>query len=123
MKEVTAIIRMNKIQPTKEALLTNGFPSVTVQKVLGRGKQKGLRYEFSPALPMVVDADVETKGPSFIPKRMLTILVDDESATEVINIIMKINQSGHHGDGKIFVSSAEEVVRIRTGERGVKALF
>ncbi len=123
MKEITAIIRMNKIQPTKRALLEAGFPSLTVQKVLGRGKQKGLRYEFTPALPKEANGDVEARGPRFIPKRMLTILVDDESAAEIINIIIKTNQSTHHGDGKIFVSPVEEVVRVRTEETGVKALF
>lgn len=123
MKEITAIIRMNKIQQTKRALLDAGFPSLTVQKVLGRGRQKGLRYEFSPPLSKTENNGATSAGPKFIAKRMLTILVDDESAREVVDIIIKTNQTGHFGDGKIFVSPVAEVKRIRTGERGVRALF
>jgi nitrogen regulatory protein PII 2 len=116
MKEITAIIRMNKVQKTKDALLECGFPSFTVRRVMGRGKQKGLCFEFNPPLP---DPEEETETCiRFIPKRMFTIVVDDEEVNEVIQKIMEVNQTGNVGDGKIFVSNVTEAIRIRTGESG-----
>ncbi|WP_440947171.1 P-II family nitrogen regulator [Methanosarcina sp. T3] len=116
MKEITAIIRMNKVQKTKDALLGCGFPSFTVRRVMGRGKQKGLCFEFNPPLP-----DPEKEAETcirFIPKRMLTVVVDDENVSEVVQKIIEVNQTGNPGDGKIFVSNITEAIRIRTGERG-----
>ncbi len=120
MKEITAIIRMNKVQKTKDALLICGYPSFTVRVVMGRGKQKGLCYEFDPPLSGVeVDSEVGSKNCiRFIPKRMFTIVVDDKAAKNVIEKIIAINQTGHAGDGKIFVSNITESMRIRTGEEG-----
>jgi nitrogen regulatory protein PII 2 len=116
MKEITAIIRMNKVQKTKDALLECGFPSFTVRRVMGRGKQKGLCFEFNPPLP---DPDEETETCiRFIPKRMFTIVVDDENVNEVVQRIIEVNQTGNVGDGKIFVSNVTETIRIRTGESG-----
>ena len=117
MKEITAIIRMNKVQKTKDALLGCGYPSFTVRVVLGRGKQKGLCYEFDP--PLFDQEEIDSKNCiSFIPKRMFTIVVDDKAAKNVIEKIIAINQTGHAGDGKIFVSDITESMRIRTGEQG-----
>lgn len=116
MKEITAIIRMNKVQKTKDALLECGFPSFTVRRVMGRGKQKGLCLEFNPPLPNP-EKEAETCI-RFIPKRMFTIVVDDASVDEVVQKIIEVNQTGHVGDGKIFVSNISEALRIRTGERG-----
>lgn len=116
MKEIMAIIRMNKVQKTKEVLLECGFPSFTVRRVMGRGKQKGLHFEFDPPLQ---DPEMEKEARiSFISKRMFTIVVDDKSAKEVIQKIIEVNQTGHVGDGKIFVSDIREAIRIRTGESG-----
>lgn len=116
MKEITTIIRMKKVQKTKDALLECGFPSFTVRKAMGRGKQRGLCFEFDPPLP---DQAEEAKTCiRFIPKRLLTVVVDDKSADEVIKKIIEVNQTGHAGDGKIFVSAISEAVRIRTGETG-----
>lgn len=117
MKEITAIIRMNKVQKTKDALLECGFPSFTVRRVMGRGKQKGLCFEFDPPLPGPEQKESETCI-RFIPKRMFTIVVDDSSVKEVVRRIIEVNQTGHAGDGKIFVSSISETLRIRTGETG-----
>jgi len=116
MKEITAIIRMNKVQKTKDVLLECGFPSFTVRRVMGRGKQRGLCFEFNPPLP-----DPEKEAETcirFIPKRMFTIVVDDENVNEVVQKIIEVNQTGNAGDGKIFVSNVTEAIRIRTGERG-----
>jgi len=120
MKEITAIIRMNKVQKTKDALLVCGYPSFTVRMVMGRGKQKGLCYEFDPPLPDQDEhEEIESKNCiRFIPKRMFTIVVDDKAAENVIEKIIAINQTGHAGDGKIFVSDITESMRIRTGEEG-----
>jgi nitrogen regulatory protein PII 2 len=116
MKEITAIIRMNKVQKTKDALLECGFPSLTVRRVMGRGKQKGLCFEFNPPLPnQEIEAETCIR---FIPKRMFTIVVDDESVNEVVHKIIEVNQTGNPGDGKIFVSNVTETIRIRTGESG-----
>jgi nitrogen regulatory protein PII 2 len=117
MKEITAIIRMNKVQRTKDVLLECGFPSFTVRRVMGRGKQKGLCFEFDPPLPDPEKNEVDTCI-RFIPKRMFTIVVDDASVNEVVRKIIEVNQTGHVGDGKIFVSSITEALRIRTGEVG-----
>lgn len=117
MKEITAIIRMNKVQKTKDALLECGFPSFTVRRVMGRGKQKGLCFEFNPPLPDQESKENETCI-RFIPKRMFTVVVDDSSVNEVVQKIIEVNQTGHVGDGKIFVSNISEAVRIRTGENG-----
>lgn len=116
MKEIIAIIRMNKIQRTKDALLEAGYPAFNVVKVFGRGKQKGLCYEFDPPLPkseQVYDPDTCIR---FIPKRMITLIVNDESVKQVVDAIIKANQTGHAGDGKIFVSPVDMAVRVRTGE-------
>jgi nitrogen regulatory protein PII 2 len=116
VKEITAIIRMNRVQKTKDVLLECGFPSFTVRRVMGRGKQKGLCFEFNPPLPEP-EKEAETCI-HFIPKRMFTIVVDDENVNEVVRKIIEVNQTGHPGDGKIFVSSISEAYRIRTGESG-----
>lgn len=116
MKEITAIIRMNKIQKTKDVLLECGFPSFTVRRVMGRGKQRGLCFEFNPPLP-----DPEKEAETcirFIPKRMFTIVVDDENVNDVVQKIIEVNQTGNAGDGKIFVSNVTDAIRIRTGESG-----
>lgn len=117
MKEIKAIIRMNKVQKTLDALSECGYPSITVQMVMGRGKQKGLCYEFDPPLAQPEDMSSKNCIP-FIPKRMITIVVDDKAADEIIQKIIFVNQTGHAGDGKIFVTDIPESVRIRTGEEG-----
>ncbi|WP_406660674.1 P-II family nitrogen regulator [Methanolobus sp. ZRKC3] len=117
MKEITAIIRMNKVQKTLDALSECGYPSFTVEKVMGRGKQKGLCYEFDPPLPEQEGVSKKNCIP-FIPKRLFTIVVDDKAADKVVQRIININQTGHAGDGKIFVTDIPESYRIRTGEEG-----
>ena len=118
MKEVTAIIRMNKIQATKEALAEAGYSCLTATLAYGRGKQKGLYI--SPHGN--VKPDSKKAAIRFIPKRMLNIVVDDESVPEVVETLMGVNRTGMVGDGRIFVSPIAEAVRVRTGERGDDAL-
>jgi len=121
MKEITAIIRPNKINKTKKVLETLGFPAMTAQRVLGRGKQEAIIREVT----MDIDKTklLQTEGAMrYIPKRMLTLLVSDQDVSLVVESIMKVNQTGHKGDGRIFVSPLEEAIRVRTGEDGDKAI-
>jgi nitrogen regulatory protein PII 2 len=117
LKEITAIIRMNKVQKTLDALSECGYPSFTVEKVMGRGKQKGLCYEFDPPLPEQ-EGGLSKNCIPFIPKRLFTIVVDDKATDKIVQRIININQTGHSGDGKIFVTDIPESYRIRTGEEG-----
>lgn len=126
MKEIIAIIRPNKVAKTVKALEAVGFPALTVTKCFGRGKQRGY---LDVNLPDVVDIEKVVKEGEkqglfmkFIPKRLLSIVVDDADVPLVVGIIMKINRTGKIGDGRIFVLPVEDAVRIRTGESGVEAL-
>ncbi len=129
MKEIIAIIRRHKMEETKSALMGLGYSSMTMLSVDGRGKQKGIggmACELDPELLDVKEKYGE-KAPqvtlSFIPKRMLTMIVEDKCAPRVVQAIISVNQTGHVGDGKIFVCPIEETVRIRTDERGDQALL
>ena len=119
MKEVIAIIRMNAIQKTKRAVADVGLPSVTAEKVFGRGKQKGLHL-FPPA--NINPEDGKGNGMRYIPKRMLTMVVPDDNVEEIIEAIMETNRTGMIGDGRIFVCPVKEAIRVRTGERGEEAI-
>lgn len=124
MKEIIAIIRRHRLQETKAGLLGIGIPALTMASVEGRGKQKGLpgwNYELDPAL-----TDIEEKNTGitmrFVPKRMIYAVVDDEDVQKVVETIIRINQSGHIGDGRIFVCPLEDAIRVRTGESGEQAI-
>ncbi len=124
MKEVIAIIRRHRLQETKAGLLGIGIPALTMVSVEGRGKQKGLpgwNYELDPTL-----TEVEEKNTGIImrfsPKRMRYAVVEDEDVPKVVEAIIRTNQSGHIGDGKIFVCPVEDAVRVRTGESGEQAI-
>jgi len=124
MKQVIAIVRMNKMNATKQALIEAGFPAFTVRKVLGRGKGNVDFRVIGGAEAGAPEAIARLKddGPMLIPKRMMTIAVSDESVPKLIETIVKTNRTGNRGDGKIFVVPLEEVVRVRTGERGTAAV-
>ncbi|MDA8443246.1 MAG: P-II family nitrogen regulator [Peptococcaceae bacterium] len=124
MKEIIAIIRMNKLAQTKRALVEAGFNGLTALKVMGRGK-------FLRELELISDAQAENrdmllesllKGGRLIPKRLLTIVVVDADVTKVVDTIIVANKDGKMGDGKIFVVPVTEVVRVRTAERGDAAI-
>ncbi len=126
MKEVLAIIRPNKVAKTVKALEAVGFPALTVIKCFGRGKQRGY---LDVNLPDVVDVErIVKEGEKqglfmkFIPKRLLSIVVEDADVPLVVGIIMKVNRTGKIGDGRIFVLPVEDAIRVRTGESGVDAL-
>lgn len=116
MKELMAIIRPGRAKLTKQKLAEKGFIAYTEERVLGRGKQKGLGYSGNPTDP------AGQPGISFLPKRVLTLFVNDEELVTAIAVLMENNRTGEIGDGKIFVCPAEDAVRIRTDERKAAAL-
>jgi len=123
MKEIIAVIRMNKMNQTKQALAEAGVASFTARKVVGRGKGKVDYLLLRGAQSGCEEAISQLgPGPKLIPKRLLNIVVSDELAAPVVRTIIAVNQTGHPGDGKIFVAPILEAVRIRTGQRGDTAI-
>jgi nitrogen regulatory protein P-II 1 len=112
MKKIEAIIRPGKLDEVKDALHEVGVAGVTVTDVKGFGRQKGFTGTYRTA-----ELKVE-----FVSKVQLEIVVDDALAPRVVDAICAAANDGEIGAGKIFVSSLEEVVRIRTGERGPAAI-
>ena len=112
MKKVEAIIKPFKLDEVKEALNEVGIQGITVSEVKGFGRQKG-HTELYRGAEYVVD---------FIPKIKMEIIVSDELVGKVIETIEQAAKTGRIGDGKIFVTRVEEVIRIRTGERGEDAI-
>ncbi len=137
MKEITAIIRRDKVPETKRVLDELGYPSLTIQSVDGRGKQKGaMCAEMDSEMPESFCTAARLKPtPStyalehtlpkaalFVPKKLLTIVVPDEAVTMLVKAIVRVNRTGRHGDGKVFVSPVDGALRIRTGERDGEAI-
>jgi nitrogen regulatory protein PII 2 len=126
MKEVMAFIRLNKVNQTKSALAENGFPAFTCRKVLGRGKKS---VEFSLVenilqegeLPLSPLGEHLTESTRLIPKRVITLIVEDDQVEKAVETIIRANQTGNKGDGKIFVLPVQENYQIRTGEVAVDA--
>ncbi len=112
MKLVTAIIKPFMLDAVREALSEIGVQGITVTEVKGFGRQKG-HTELYRGAEYVVD---------FLPKTKLEVAVSDEQVESVVESVSKAAHSGKIGDGKIFVSSLEQVIRIRTGETGENAL-
>ena len=122
MKEVVAIIRMNKINDTQEALIRAGFPGFNAMKVVGRGRQ-AMEAEVVGALNEHPEDAAEVlpllaRLPHLIPKRLISLVVPDDLAKAVVDIIIKANQTKNPGDGKVFVLPVTDSIRIRTRERG-----
>ena len=134
MKEICAIIRRDKLPETKAALAGIGFPSLTIQSVEGRGKQKGdvacsladmdqdgatcnsLHVKLKSTPSTYALEHTLPKIALFVPKRMITTIVPDDGVAAVIDAIIKVNSTGQYGDGKIFVCPVERAHTIRTGE-------
>lgn len=112
MKKIEAIIKPFKLEDVKEALSEIGVQGMTVTEVKGFGRQKG-HTEIYRGSEYTVD---------FLPKVKLEIVVDDERLDEVVDTIVKSANTGKIGDGKVFVSTVEQAVRIRTGETGPDAV-
>ena len=121
MKEIIAIIRPNKMTQTKDVLNALGFPAMTAQRVMGRGKQKAIIGEIS--FDIQDETLLKEEGTMrYIPKRLISLIVPDEDVSLIVEAIMRVNQTGQNGDGKLFVCPIDEAVRVRTNERGTKAL-
>ncbi|HMA81702.1 MAG TPA: P-II family nitrogen regulator [Candidatus Binatia bacterium] len=112
MKMVEAIVKPFKLDEVKEALTKAGIQGMTVEEVKGFGRQKG-HTELYRGAEYSVD---------FLPKVKIQILVSDDKAAKVVEVITESAKTGKIGDGKIFVTSVEEVIRIRTGETGADAI-
>jgi len=112
LKKIDAIIKPFKLDEVKEALNEIGIQGITVCEVKGFGRQKG-HTELYRGAEYVVD---------FIPKIKLEIVVADEMVQQVLETVQKTARTGRIGDGKIFVTPVEAIVRIRTGETGEDAL-
>ena len=112
MKLVTAIIKPFKLDDVRDALGEAGITGMTVSEVKGFGRQKG-HTELYRGAEYVVD---------FLPKLKLEIAVSDDQVERVVEVVRETASSGRIGDGKIFVTSIERVVRIRTGEENDQAL-
>ena len=112
MKKIEAIIRPEKLSDIKTALAEAGFIGLTKYKVKGRGRQKGI----------VLSYRTNEYRVDLLPKAKLEIVVDDEDVEKAVEIICSIGRTGNMGDGKIFILPVEEVIRVRTCERGKGAI-
>ncbi|WP_028292268.1 P-II family nitrogen regulator [Oceanobacter kriegii] len=112
MKLITAVVKPFKLDDVREALSEIGVQGITVTEVKGFGRQKG-HTELYRGAEYVVD---------FLPKVKIEVAVADDLSEQVIEAITKAANTGKIGDGKIFVTALEQVVRIRTGETGADAL-
>jgi len=112
VKKVEAIIKPHKLDDVKAALTQSGVQGMTVSEVRGFGRQKGHKEQYRGA-EYTVD---------LVPKVKVEVVVGDAAVAAVVEAIMRAGRTGEMGDGKIFVSSLESVVRIRTGEKGEAAV-
>lgn len=112
MKKIEAIIKPFKLDEVKNALTKMGIQGMTVTEVKGFGRQRGHTEVYRGAEYKI----------DFLPKVKIELVTTDEMASQVVESLERVARTGKIGDGKIFVSSVEEVIRIRTGERGKDAL-
>ena len=112
MKEITAVIRTERLDAVKDSLVKVDCKGITVMDVKGHGEQLGIEEKY--------------RGRSYridlLPKIEIMTVVGDEDVEKAVTAICEAAKTGHVGDGKIFIKDIEEVIRIRTGERGEKAL-
>jgi nitrogen regulatory protein PII 2 len=123
MKEIIAIVRPRKVGATRNALEQLGFPSMTATAVLGRGRQRGILGEVSMECPPELLSPNISGGLKYIPKRLLSIVVQNADVDTVVNTIIKVNQTANIGDGKIFICPLDNAMRVRTDERGECAVL
>ena len=123
MKEVMAIIRMNRINQTKKSLTEAGSSSMHARECLGRGKGlvsmellKGAEQGYEEAISQLGNSQ------RLIPKRIISIIVPDKLVHKAVSTIISVNRTGKSGDGKIFVLPVSDAIRIRTGEAGDETL-
>lgn len=115
MKMIKCYIRYEKLEAVREKLFALGVPGMSVSEVKGIGK---------PLSQMGSDPDPEkSKVPLFHPRIEISLVLEDESVDEVVDALVATLRTGNLGDGKIFVQSVEEAIRVRTGEKGTQALY
>ena len=112
MRLVTAVVKPFKLDEVKSALEAIGVQGMTVSEVQGFGRQRGHTEVYRGAEYTV----------AFVPKVRIEVLVDDADVTDVLEVMAKAAHTGSIGDGKVWSTPVDEVVRVRTGERGVEAL-
>jgi nitrogen regulatory protein P-II 1 len=112
VKKIIAIIRPNKLEEVKQALEEIGCHGLTVKDVKGRGRQLGITESYRGQ-----DYNVD-----LLPKTEIEIVTKDKEVENIVKSIVETGKTGNIGDGKIFISDVEDVIRIRTGERGDKAI-
>ncbi len=112
MKKIEAIIRPERLPGVKSALEELGYGGMTIAEVKGHGVQKGIVEQWRGRSYRV----------EFLPKLWLLLVVDDEHAEKVVQAIRENAATGEVGDGKIFLSTVDDVIRVRTGERGEAAI-
>ena len=112
MKKIEAVIKPFKLEEVKAALNAIGVNGMTISEVKGFGRQRGHKEIYRGAEYQV----------DFVPKVQLGVVVDDDLADPVVDIIKNTAKTGKIGDGKIFISAMEEAIRIRTGETGISAI-
>jgi nitrogen regulatory protein PII 2 len=124
MKEIIAIIRSNKTSVTKKALADAGFPAYTCRKVMGRGKKTmdpsiyhlAIQEEELSSTPV---GEFIASVSRLIPKKLFTMIVQDEDVKVIVDTITEVNSEGNPGDGKIFVLPICESIRVRNGEHQI----
>ena len=112
MKKIEALIRPDKLGSVKSKLAKGGYPALTTYEVKGRGRQSGI----------VQTVNGHTLYADLLPKAKIDLVVKDEEVDEAVRIIVEETRTGAIGDGKIFVSTIDEVIRIRTGDIGTEAV-
>ena len=112
MKKIEAIIRPEKLEPVCAALERAGYPGIMITEIEGHGRQKGIKQQWRG----------EEFQVNFLPKIKVEIVVNDSEAENIIQAIIESASTGGVGDGKIFVSDVSEAIRIRTRERGARAV-
>ena len=112
MKKIEAVIRHFKLEEVKNALTAANIVGMTVTEVRGFGRQRGHKKQYRGA-EYTVD---------FLPKLKMELVVEDDTVDKAVKIIIEAARTGKVGDGKIFITSIEEVIRIRTGETGNTAI-
>jgi nitrogen regulatory protein P-II 1 len=112
VKKIEAIIREEKLEPVRQALEEGGYFGMTITRVSGRGRQKGIQLQWRVGEYRV----------DFLPKLKIEIVVLDEDVPKTLNAIIRNARTGEMGDGKIFVLPVENAVRVRTSETGENAI-
>jgi nitrogen regulatory protein PII 2 len=144
MKEIIAIIRTDAVESTKKALESVGVKGITFAEVIGRGRQRGtiqiqdreasvrrraggyilkqrgvITDEEYPQYTSPVEKEFDL---GFLPKKMLIMVTENDDVPSIVQALIRANQTGKHGDGRIFVCPLEDSIRVRTGEHGAQAL-